>query len=73
MAVSPKRESMPNPKRASDLNLQFQNYVNTSNLVFEHLNFENHGDGAEDYKIMMDGSQGWDYILSRYQQYCSKN
>src|SRR5690554_4321087 len=66
--IGPKREPIPNPKNASDIRIKFKdNGESETTLEFEHFNFDNHGDGGEDYKKMMNGKQGWDYILSRYQ------
>jgi len=69
--IGPNREPIPNPKNASDIRIKFNdNGESETTLEFEHFNFDNHGDGGEDYKKMMNGKQGWDYILSRYQKYC---
>ena len=49
--ISPKREPVPNPEKASDLKIEFKEIEDSSTTVeFEHRNFENHGDGAEDYR-----------------------
>ncbi len=69
--ISPKREPVPNPEKASDIKIIFkENEDLSTSLVFEHWNFENHGDGAEDYLKMMDSKQGWEYILNVYREYC---
>ena len=70
--ISPKREPVPNPENASDMTLVFKENQGSTMLEFEHSNFENHGDGAGDYRKMMDGEQGWDYILNAYKRYCEK-
>lgn len=69
--ISPNRIPIPNPENASDIRIRFKdNGESETILKFEHFNFENHGDGAKDYQKMMNGKQGWDYILSKYQNYC---
>lgn len=71
--ISPRREPIPNPEKASDLIIEFkENKDSSTSVEFEHRNFENHGDGAEDYREMMNGKQGWDYILDCYKKYCEE-
>jgi len=69
--IGPMREPVPDPAKASDLEIVFEeNGTSSTTIKFEHRNFANHGDGAEKYLQMMDGSQGWDYILECYKNYC---
>lgn len=71
--ISPKREPVPNPEKASELKIVFNENSNLSTTVeFEHRNFKNHGEGWEDYLKMLDSEQGWDYILDRFRKYCEK-
>jgi len=71
--ISPKREPIPNPENASDISIKFTaNGKFTTSLEFEHYNFENHGDGAEEYQKMMNGEKGWEFILNSYKKYCEK-
>lgn len=70
--ISPRREPIPNPDKASDINVLFKENNGSTILEFEHFNFENHGAGAEDYLKMMDGEKGWNYILNAYKNYCEK-
>lgn len=70
--ISPKREPIPDPEKASDIKVLFKENNDATMVEFEHLNFENHGDGAEEYRKMLNGKQGWDYILNAYKQYCEK-
>lgn len=70
--ISPKREPIPNPRNASDIKIKFSDNGKFETILeFEHFNFTNHGDGAKDYQQMMNGKQGWDYILTSYQKYCA--
>lgn len=71
--ISPKREPIPNPEYASDIKITFQPKENSSTeVVLEHLNFENHGEGAENYREMMDSQYGWESILDNYRSYCEE-
>jgi len=68
--IGPKREPIPDPDRASDIEIVFKENGESTILEFEHRNFANHGDGAEEYKKMMAGNQGWDYILNGFKKHC---
>lgn len=71
--IGPMREPVPNSEKASDLEIVFvKNGISSTTIKFEHRSLERHGDGAEKYLQMMDGSQGWDYILECYKNYCER-
>lgn len=70
--ISQRREPIPNPDKASDVKVSFVSQGDSTALNFEHVNFENHGEGSDDYRNMMDSAQGWDYILNRFKEYCEK-
>lgn len=70
--ISQRREPIPNPDKASDVKVSFVSQGDSTTLSFEHFNFENHGEGSDDYRNMMDSAQGWDYILNRFKEYCEK-
>ena len=70
--ISPKREPIPNPEKASDIKIVFSENGEMTNVKFEHRNFEKHGEGAEEYRNMMNGEQGWNYILNAYKKYCER-
>lgn len=70
--ISVNREPIPNPDQASDIVLQFIDNKGSTVLEFEHKNFQNHGDSAEEYIKMMAGAKGWTYILNSYTDYCKK-
>lgn len=73
MADKSEREPVPNPEKASEIQIEFKKKDElTTTLKFEHRNFENHGNGWEDYLKMMDNKQGWDYILYSFKEYCEK-
>ena len=70
--ISPNREPIPNPEKASDLKVNFVQSEDSSTIEFEHFNFENHGEGFENYREMMNSEQGWDYILNNFKKHCEK-
>lgn len=71
--ISPNRVPVPNPENASDIRIKFKDDGESeTTLEFEHFNFENHREGAEEYRKMMNGKQGWDYILNCFKEYCEK-
>jgi hypothetical protein len=35
-------------------------------VIIEHTGFENHGEGAEQYRQEMASEYGWPFILARY-------
>ena len=71
--ISLKREPIPNPEKSSDIKIEFIEHKKSyTKLHFSHYNFDNHGDGAKDYQKMMDGEQGWDFILNSFKEFCEK-
>jgi hypothetical protein len=70
--ISPKREPIPDPAKASDLQVRFARHADATMMEFEHYNFENHGEGAKNYRDMMDSEYGWDYILNNFKVHCEK-
>lgn len=70
--IGAQREPVPNPDKGSDITVDFNQEDDSTNIKLVHFNFHNHGDGANDYRAMMDSGQGWDYILKCYKSYCEK-
>jgi len=69
--ISPNRTPVPDPGKASDLEIRFVASGSTSTVLeFKHINFERHGEGAAAYRKAMDSEQGWDYILGCFKAYC---
>ena len=71
--VNPKREPVPDPEKASDINIEFSARDNFTLVEFKHFNFENHGNDTGLYCEMLKSEQGWPYILSCYKNQCEKN
>jgi uncharacterized protein YndB with AHSA1/START domain len=68
--ISPRREPVPDPARASMVSVNFEagsaGASARTRLTLEHSAFENHGDGAREYREAMASPQGWAYILARF-------
>ncbi len=70
--ISAKREPIPDPDKASDVQVKFIPDGDSTTIEFEHFNFQKHGEGYDDYRKMLNSPQGWDFILERYKKYCDK-
>ena len=65
--ISPGREPVPDPEKASEVELRIHEEGPQSTRVeFEHRGFSRHGEGAESYLMALGSEQGWPYILDRY-------
>lgn len=68
--ISPRREPVPDPARASVVSVRFEEGSAGSSarteVSFEHSAFGNHGEGAREYRDAMASPQGWAYILARF-------
>jgi hypothetical protein len=70
--ISPKREPVPDPDKASEIKIEFLNKGGGTSLLFEHYDLQNHGEGANEYREMMNSEYGWDYILGMFKEYCER-
>lgn len=68
--IGMKRDPIPDLSKASDIVVKFKEDGNRTIIRFEHLNFENHGEGSEEYQEMMDCEHDWDYILGKFRSFC---
>jgi uncharacterized protein YndB with AHSA1/START domain len=65
--ISPRREPVPNPKKASEVELSFhEEGPQSTRIEFEHSGLSRHGEGAGGYRQALSSEQGWPYILDRY-------
>ena len=64
--ISPNRGPLPDPRKASEVEVRFTAAGDGTELAFEHRHFERHGDAAIGYREALAGAQGWPYILRRY-------
>ncbi len=70
--IGPTREPVPNPDKASDIMIEFTEDDEGTLVVLQHFNFGNHGEGAAEYRNLMDSDQGWNYILTCFKNYCGQ-
>ncbi len=64
--ISPTREPVPDPRRASEVELRFTPDDSGTQVYLEHKDFERHGDAATGYRDALASPQGWPYILERF-------
>jgi uncharacterized protein YndB with AHSA1/START domain len=65
--ISPNREPVPDPRKASEVELRFASQDdNVTRVDFEHRNFERHGPGAQSYRDALNAEDGWPLILDGY-------
>ncbi len=66
--VGPTRVPQPDPAWASEIDVWFEPEGGATRVDLLHHGFDRHGPGAAEYQAAMDGPEGWDYILSRYEE-----
>lgn len=64
--ISPRREPVPDPERASTVEVRFIPDGQHTKVRLVHRDFDRHGPGWEEYLAMMGSAQGWPLILERY-------
>jgi uncharacterized protein YndB with AHSA1/START domain len=70
--ISPRREPVPDPDRASEVEVVFAPVKGGSRVSLEHRAFDRHGEGAAEYRDAMASPRGWPYILARYAEWSSE-
>lgn len=71
--ISARREPVPDPEKASLVEVWFKVYDNKqTKVVLHHHQFSNHGEEALSYRDALDSPQGWDFILDLYKKYCKE-
>lgn len=70
--ISPRREPIPDPEKASEIQMLFEEEEGATLIRFEHYDFEKHGEGAAEYMKMMASEYGWPFILKRFREFCEK-
>ena len=71
--ISPNREPVPNPEKASRVSVTFERGSDdVTHVKLEHSQFHKHGDGAGGYRDAMASEYGWPYILNKFEQYLKK-
>lgn len=69
--VGPNREPVPDPSKASKIEVTFAARADGTRVTLSHTGFSNHGAGAEQYREAMQSDQGWPLILRRFAEACS--
>lgn len=65
--ISPRREPVPNPAKASEVEVRFTaDGPQTTQVVLTQRHMDRHGEGSEMYQEMMASPQGWPYILAQF-------
>lgn len=70
--ISPGREPIPDPDKASEVVIIFSEKNETTEVSLQHIQFENHGDGHEEYRDIMFSEYGWPYIMQQFKIFCEK-
>ena len=70
--ISGDRQPVPDPEQASLVVARFAAAAGGTQVQLTHRAFERHGDGAEEYREALAGSEGWPYILSQFQSFLAK-
>ena len=67
--VSPRREPVPDPAKASEVEVRFEEAGPSATRVeLEHREFARHGEDGDAYRQAMGSPQGWPYMLERYSE-----
>ncbi|MGH7961427.1 MAG: SRPBCC family protein [Candidatus Binatia bacterium] len=65
--ISPRREPVPNPEKASVVEVRFKpEGSDHTRVTVTHGGFERHGAGASEYRAALASDQGWSYLLGQF-------
>lgn len=64
--ISPRREPVPDPSRASRVQVEFSAIDTGSGVRLQHDGFERHGSEGAGYRDALATEHGWPLILARY-------
>jgi uncharacterized protein YndB with AHSA1/START domain len=64
--IGPSREPVPDPAKASEVEVRVSANGSGSRVGIEHRGFERHGEGGEGYAAGLGTEHGWPYMLGRY-------
>jgi len=67
--INPDRSPEPNPDKASEVEISFNEENGCTTIILEHRYFDRHGEKGEAYRRSMDSPEGWDYILASFVEY----
>ena len=63
--IGPSREPVPDPARASEVEVRFAPAAEGTRVTLEHRDFARHGDAGPGYRDALGSEQGWPYMLAR--------
>ena len=70
--ISPRREPEPNPAKASEVEIRFDEAdAGGTRVRLEHRDFERHGEGGAEYAQMLGAPPGWPFLLDRFSEACA--
>lgn len=69
--IGPNREPVPDPSKASAVELTFSATTGGTRVALVHRDFSNHGADAEQYLKAMRSEQGWPLIMKRFAEACA--
>lgn len=69
--IGPNREPVPDPSKASEVEVTFSEIAGGTRVTLTHRGFSNHGAGAQQYLEAMRSEQGWPLILQRFAEACA--
>jgi uncharacterized protein YndB with AHSA1/START domain len=64
--ISPRREPVPDPSKASVVEVRFEATGGGTAVSLEHRAFERHGEEGASYEEMLGSPQGWPFLLERF-------
>ena len=68
--IGPDRTPVPDPGRASEVELHLHPAGDQTEVRVEHRHFDRHGDTAEDYRAAL--TPGWEELLTRYAEVATR-
>jgi hypothetical protein len=57
---------VPDPERASEVEVRFHDGFQGSRVELTHRGFERHGPSGGDYRKALSSPEGWPFILERF-------
>jgi uncharacterized protein YndB with AHSA1/START domain len=64
--IGPDRVPVPDPARASEVEVRFAPEGDATRVELEHRAFARHGEAGAGYRDALASPQGWPYMLDRY-------
>jgi uncharacterized protein YndB with AHSA1/START domain len=72
--ISPGREPVPNPAKASEVEVSFdEGGESGTNVRLEHRAFDRHAARGAEYAEMLGSAEGWPLLLDRFRAACGSD